>query len=276
MQIKKRDFIADLKTFPGKLKERNAVLYYLGNVMLGVFFLFLIGFALCSYSIYEVCHWLKPGKFALSFALYAYTMGWFLYYLKDTLLSSSIKTLTGLITAIVILAMLTMFIQSWMGSSSYLSLNIDKEQSKAIFNNLALFGDALVILNTCITIYVATQFFRSIALYPKEYLYSIRASLVIFNLSSILGLIMLLRYGPMPFSSDPLNLPFTHFTALRYNLLSMHFLGIHVMQILPLAVYYFPHYLGKKFLIIISSLYSLGSLLLILQLIIHLFENGYN
>lgn len=270
MQIKKRDFFADLKLFPNELKERNLVLYYLGNVLFGVFFLFLVGFAICNYTIYEVCHWLKPGKFAFSFALYAYTMGWFLYYLKDTLSVFRTKILTMLITGIIFLSMLTMFIQSWMGSASYLSLNIAQDQSKTVFDNLSLFGDALVIANTCITIYVASLFFRPINLFPKEYLYAIQSSFIIFNLSCILGLVILLYYGPTSLSTDPLNLPFTYFTSLRNNLLSMHFLGIHVMQIIPLAVYYLPYYFGKKFLISIATLYSIGSLLLLLQLTVHL------
>lgn len=265
-QEEERYLASDLKQFPQRLKQRNPVLFYLGSSLFAVFFLFLIGFALCHYSIYEICHWLKPGKFSFSFAAYAFTMGWFLYYLKDTVSKSTITALTWIITSIISLEMLTMLVQSWMSSSSYLSLGIPHAQSAFIYKKLSLLSDSLIIANTFLTIFVAVQFFRPIQLSPKTYLWAIRASFVIFNLSCILGLTMLLHYGPTSFDTDALNLPFTQLTTLRNNLLSLHFAGIHTMQIIPFAAYYFPNYLGKKFLLSITAVYSLASVLLLLQL----------
>lgn len=265
-QEEERCLISDLKQFPQELKQRNPILFYLGSSLFAVFFLFLIGFAICHYSIYEICHWLKPGKFSFSFAAYAFTMGWFLYYLKDTVSKSTLTALTWIITFIITLEMLAMLTQSWMTSSSYLSLGIPTAYSKFIYEKLSLLSNALITANTCLTLFVAREFFRSIQLSPKTYLGAIRASFVIFNLSCILGLVMLLYFGPTSFDTDTLNLPFTQFTTLRNNLLSLHFAGIHVMQIIPFAAYYFPRYLGKRFLVSVTAIYSLASVLLLLQL----------
>jgi len=259
-------FFSDIKQFPQKLWERNAVLYYLGNALTLVTIAFVIGIAVCQYSIYDICHWLKPGKFAFSFALYAYTMAWFLPYLKNELSANTIKLLTWSITGIIVLMMLFMFIQSGMSSSSYLSLGISAAHSDQIFVRLSQLSDVLILANTGITFFVAAQFFRDIQLFPKTYLWAIRSSFIIFNLSCVLGLIMLLYYSQVALTSDPLNLPFTQVKSLRNNLLSMHFFGLHVMQIIPFSVYYFPTFFGKKFLLSITSAYCLGTLLLLLQL----------
>jgi hypothetical protein len=258
--------LSDIKLFPQNLRLRNPILFYLGGCLWALSIFFLIAFAVCHYSIYELCHWLKPGKFTFSFAVYAATLGWFLYYLRGSLSATTLKALSWIITVVITLEMVIMLIQSWMSSTSYFSLQVPLAWTQLFLETSSLLGSFLILANTGIALFIGTQFFRSITLQPAMYLWAIRASFAIFLLSCFLGLLIMVYYGPTEANSEDLSIPFTQISIPRNNLISMHFLGIHLMQIVPFMTYYFQNYLGKKFLISTLAFYSLGCFAIFLQI----------
>lgn len=265
LQINQGNLLSDLKEFPKNLKQRNRIFFYFGNCLLFLFIIFLSAFAICQYSIYELCHWLKPGKFTFSFAMYVFTLGWYFYYLKDSLSERTLKILTWTLTIIISLEMIIMIAQSWMASTTYLSLQIPPSKTHLLLETLYTSSNLLILTTMSITLFIAAQFFRPIQLQPI-YLWSIRASFLIFFLSCILGILMMIHYGQTSTDSTNLNIPFTQFSTVRSNLISMHFLGIHCMQLIPFMTYYLPNYLGKKFLLSITTVYSLACFFLFSQI----------
>lgn len=265
-KIQQDSLLFDLTQLPKNLKLRNPVLYYLGNCLLALFAMFLIGFIICHYSVYEFCSWLKPGKFTLSFALYAYALGWFLYYLKETLSEKTCRLLTWAIVSVIILEMVVTLIQSTMTTPLYSSLEVPLPLTQFLLRGLYKLGNLFIIINASIALFIGAQFFKPLELSPPAYLWSIRASFIVFVLSCFLGLLLVIYYGqPIP---DPnnLNMSFTQLSTLRSNLITMHFLGVHSLQLIPFMVYYLQKYLGKKFLISLTTAYSLGCFALFFNL----------
>lgn len=213
----------DLKRFPGELKHRDPILFYFGTGLLGLFFISVVFVVICQYTIIELCHWLKPGKFALSFAFYAFSMGWYLYYLKETVSNKILKTISWLIALVIVLDMILMLVES--------GLKLPNEM-------LFYAGNGLVLVVTAITFYVTVQFFKPISLKPQAYLWSIRFSFVLFLLSCLLGLAMMLHYGQVDPDPENLNIPFTQLSSMRANLISLHFVGVHAIQLIPFFIYY--------------------------------------
>lgn len=252
-----------LKTFLQELKRRNAFFYYLG---LGFSFLFvvsIVSIGFCIHSKSDICHLLKPAKFALSFAVYVMTMGWFLEYLKQTIGEKKIKWITGLIGFFIIVEMVLIFLQSGMSTAAYENLGLSSETTALLSRILYLAANGAIILDTYVAIYAAYYFFKPLSLHPAAYLWGIRAGFVVFIASGLLGGYLVDHYGQMPIDQSELTLPFTHFSTPRNNLISLHFLGIHSLQLIPLCCYYFHRYLGKKTIFSFAFAYIAACLLAI-------------
>ncbi len=101
-------------------RRRNGLFFYLGMCLFALFLVFLAAFGICRHSLSEICHWLKPFKFSLSFGIYVFTLGWYLEYLKTTLGEKKIKQVSRWITLLIIIEMVVILLQSWQGSAAML------------------------------------------------------------------------------------------------------------------------------------------------------------
>lgn len=220
------------------LRARNPLFYYLGIGYLLVFLIFLIGFALCNFEIALICHWIKPFKFSLSFALYFMTLGWFMEYLKGVWGEKKIKTISQWLALLILFEMIVILLQSALS-----------------YTNMMLYhlANLFILLNTALLIYIAAQFFRNLSLKPISYLWSIRASFLVFIVSSMIGMYLVQAYGPMLPDNKHFGLPFSQLSSPRQNLISLHFIGLHFLQALPLCCYYLKR--GKTFIFMSVFLY---------------------
>lgn len=236
-----------------ELHKRNAIFFYL-TVVLTSLALF-VSFHVCSNPLGQICHWLKPGKFAYSFALYVATLGWFMEYLKSGLGEKRIRFISSLIAILVSLEMINMLFQSWLDTDGSSLLKLSSAMADSISNMLYHLTNVIIVINVGIATFVGVQFFRPLSLKPEAYLWGIRAGFAVFIFSGFLGAFLVAKYGQVPIDDTRYGLPFTHFSTLRDNLISLHFLGIHSLQLLPLCCYGFQKYLSKWFTVSVSSLY---------------------
>lgn len=239
-------------TFFKILKERNPLFFSLGIALIIQFFLFLVFFAICQFTLSEICNWLKPSKFSLSFAVYAFTLGWYMEYLKGLWSPQKIRAISTFITILILMEMTVIFLQS-LQNSHYLF--ISKEFDAIASRSLYIAANAIILVNTVIFLYIGIQFFRKIPLEPISYLWSIRSGFVMFTFSAFIGIFLIERYGQMPIDSTHYGIPFTKFSTTRDNLISLHFLGIHYLQLLPLSVYFLQKYAGKIFVLSCTAFY---------------------
>lgn len=252
----------------GVIKEayrRNPVLFYLGIALTIMFILFVVTFRDCQHSMSEICHWLKPCKFSASFALYAFTLGWFLEYLKDTLGKPKIKVISWLLAVVITIEMIIIFFQGWLKSEYYVHLLFPMNTSQMYSRELYVLANTFIVTDALIVAYITVQFFRKISLQPEAYLWAIRAGFVTLLFSCGLGAFLVDHYGQVPLDLNHFGFPFTSFDSLRDIILSMHFLGIHYLQILPFCCYYFQKYCGKIFVVASVVIYAIVSLIFVLK-----------
>lgn len=247
-----------------ELHRRNSPFFYLGMMLLALFFLFLFTFKSCEDSLSDVCHWLKPCKFSASFAVYVFSLGWFLEYLKESWGEKNIRRVTWILFSIVSIEIVLVFFQGWITSVSYTDLHLSNAMTAIFSRRLYLLANIVIVADSAVVAFITYQFFRKISLKPEGYLWSIRAGFVTLILSSFLGAFVIAKYGQVPTDPNYLGFPFTRFLN-RDNLISMHFVGIHYLQILPFCCYFFQKYLGKKFVVFAVAVFVIITLFFVFQ-----------
>jgi|694.fasta_scaffold11832_2 hypothetical protein len=249
--------------FIDELRRRNSLFFYSGLLLFAMFIAFLISYSFCPYAFFEICHWLKPGKFALSFAVFLLTLGWYMEYLKGYLGEQKIKMLSRLIVFLIFAELVDIFLQSWLVSDSDYRFQIPTLTIREFSRLLYLLGNGLILVTTSITIYIGLQFFRPLSLKPTLYLWGIRAGFIVFIVSSILGGFLVHKYGQVAADPSHFGIPFTQFVPKRNILISLHFLGIHYLQLIPLCCFYFEKYLKKTFVYSAVGIYFLACILVL-------------
>lgn len=241
------------KDFAIELKKRNTILFYLGMGLTTIFLGFIVAFGIWNKPIDQIFYWLKPFKFSISFAIYVFTLGWFLEYLNPILGEKKVRQLSAWFALLITIEMMVIFLQGWQVSVSYASLQLSPQTNELIKSILSFFGNATLVINPAFAIYIASLFFRRIHLEPRSYLWGIRIGFVLFIFSCCLGGFLMLQYGHLPPNSNQLGMPFTQFGSVRDNLNSLHFLGIHSLQIFPLCGYYLSDFKKGKSVIFFSA-----------------------
>lgn len=232
-----------------ELHRRNSILFYGGMLFTAIFIVFLIGYQACNYVLFEICHWLKPGKFAISFAIYTVTLGWFMEYLKEVLSKNRIRMLSVAIVFLAVMELSVISFESWLTSGRFYSSQIPPETVSLLSRALFITVNTMIVLTTLITLYIAVQFFKPIALEPYPYLLAIRAGFIVFIASCALGGYLIERYGQVPIDSTDYGMPFASYSSRRDILISLHFLGIHYLQLLPLCCYFLHAYMKKSVIV---------------------------
>lgn len=240
--------------FLRELRRRNLVFYYLGVGLFGLFIVFLVNFALCQFHLSRICFWLKPFKFTLSFGMYVFSLGWYMEYLKKDRGIRWIKGMSSLIAALVTIEMAIIFMQSSVALAGDL-LHISKHTAEVLGRNLFLWGNGIIIANTCVATYIGSQFYRKINLEPVSYLWGIRAGFLIFTLSGLIGIFLIAKYGQTRLDPHQYGIPLLQLSSVRDYLITLHFLGIHCLQAVPFCCYFFQKLAGKTFAISCVGMY---------------------
>lgn len=176
--------------------------------------------------------WIKPSKFAISIAVYTFTLAWFVSYL------SHYRRTVALIswgTALVFVGeMICVISQAARGVPSH--FNISSAYDASVFGLMGM----LITFNTLLVIITLLLFFGKTAPLPPAYLWGIRLGLLLFFLASIEGMAMINQMAHTVGQPDggP-GIPFVNWSTRAGDLRVAHFLGFHALQILPLAGYSF-------------------------------------
>lgn len=154
------------------LYSRNAVLYYFG-------WLCLLAAAVTTVMIFAddtivlgINAWIKPTKFLLSTVIFAWSMGWYLYYLE-----SPRKTISYTVMTVLVMSF-ELVIITWQAANGRLShFNISSPLYLNLYNAM---GVAIVIL-VFWTLYINVVFFTKKNINaPRPYIWGIRLGLLMF------------------------------------------------------------------------------------------------
>ncbi|MEP6596998.1 MAG: hypothetical protein ABJA71_13680 [Ginsengibacter sp.] len=242
--------------FLHELRNRNALLYWFGwyNILAGIICLLLIVFD--DMHLLGISRWIKPAKFFLSVGIMVFTMGWILYYLQA---KKSVTKISWLIVISMLFENGIIALQAIRGERSH--FNVTNGLNSMLFSLMGLF----ILVFTLTVVYAVYLFFRQkVFTIPPSYYWGIRMGLLFFIFFSLEGGLMLSLMSHTVGGSDgEPGLPLVNWSIKYGDLRISHFLGIHSLQLLPLAGYYIAG--SKKQIILLSVIYFFVVMALLVQ-----------
>jgi hypothetical protein len=188
-----------------------------------------------SRTILGINPWIKPMKFSVSIAIYVWTLAWYVRYLSGRrravrLLSCGVAfSMVGEITLITL--------QSARGVPSH--FNVATPLDAMLF---AVMG-SIIGFNTLLLTWVTVLFFVDRPELPAAYLWGIRFGLLVFLAASFEGVLMVIHGSHTVGAADGgAGLPFINWSRQHGDLRVAHFVGMHALQVLPLAGYWIGHW----------------------------------
>jgi hypothetical protein len=214
-----------------ELYQSNPVLSITGwlHWILALLLVVLIPFD--SRTILGISPWIKPMKFSVSIAIYVWTLAWYLRYLSRR--RRSVKLLSWGVAFTMVAEITLITLQSAHGVPSH--FNIATPVDATLF---AVMG-SMIGFNTLLLMWVTVLFFVDRAELPPAYLWGIRFGLVVFLLASFEGVLMVIHGSHTVGAADGgAGLPLVNWSRQHGDLRVAHFVGMHALQVLPLAGYW--------------------------------------
>ncbi len=232
--------------FLSELSSRSPALFWYGWVcLLGA--AVMLGLILTtSTQIQGINSYIKPFKFFLSIAIFSWTMGWFIYYLKMPAIQQSYTW-----TVIFILSFELIWITYKAAIGELSHFNTSSSFNAMMFS---LMGIAISIM-TLYTLYIGILFrINSFDDLSLGYLWGIRLGIICFVIFAFQGGMMGAQMSHTVGAPDGgEGLPLLNWSTKYGDYRIAHFVGMHALQLLPLAGYYILR--STKGIIIFSIIY---------------------
>lgn len=180
--------------------------------------------------------WLKPAKFAASIAVYLLTMAWLIDRLEGS------RLLLAIIAAIIIGAMVLeqflITLQAARGTTSHYNNATAFDSQVFSLMGFGVAANALAAAAVLVLYQLRPPPEQQIAL-----IWGIRMGLFIFLLGSVQGFVMIANGGHTVGGTDggP-GIPLVAWSKMAGDLRVAHFVGIHAIQVLPLAGWLIDRY----------------------------------
>jgi hypothetical protein len=215
-----------------QLYRRNTLLAIAGWVHIGLLVLFLICMPFDNRLITGINPWIKPAKFAVSIAIFFWTMGWIMYYLQQTL--RKVKIYSWIFAVALSVEMLIIGFQAARGTTSHFNV-FSSAFDGALFSLMGIF----ITINLVITLLVLFDFFLQKTDLPHHMLWAIRLGLFSLILASLEGFVMvgMLSHTVGAQDGGP-GLPGLNWSTVAGDLRVAHFLGMHGLQLFPMFAYF--------------------------------------
>ncbi len=240
--------------------QRSFPLGVLGAIHFAAFAVFALLMLVDTRTLLGINVWIKPMKFAISIAIYAWTMAWFMGYLPQNGVTNTIIWTIIITMAIEIVCVAG---QAGRGVSSH--FNVTTVLDGAIFTTMGI----AITINTIAVMVVAWLFFQETTPLEPAYLWAVRLGLVIFIMASWQGFLMASRLQHSVGAPDgSVGLPFLNWSRSVGDLRVAHFVGLHAIQVLPLLGFFLTgRFSPQTSLITVIALAVLYGLLCILALL---------
>ena len=230
-----------------RLWNSDATLTATGLLMLAALACFVAGLWLDPRVITGAPAWLKPVKFAVSIAIYAFTLAWIFTYLRDW---PRMRRIVGRTTAVVmILELAIIAVQAWRGTTSH--FNVGTLLDGVLFT---VMGTAILV-QTLVSIAVAVALWRQ-PFADRALGWALRLGMIITIVGASTGGLMTpptsaqiaaARAGQRMTISGAHTvgavdggpgLPGAGWSREHGDLRAPHFLGLHALQALPLILFF--------------------------------------
>ncbi|SET55371.1 hypothetical protein [Hymenobacter actinosclerus] len=184
--------------------------------------------------------WIKPAKFAVSVALYVWSLGWLLAGLPAQA-QRAVRGLSWGVAVSMVVEIGCIFLQAARGTTSH-------------YNNASLFDGVVfglmgvfILVNTLLTIWAVYLVWRHRPAGPAGYVWGVRLGLGLFLVGSVLGGVMI-RLGQHTVGAPDggPGLPGLGWSTRAGDLRAAHFLGLHSLQMVPLLGWALSHWLPRR------------------------------
>ncbi|HYG11405.1 MAG TPA: hypothetical protein VD835_15770 [Pyrinomonadaceae bacterium] len=218
-----------------EVNRRNPVLAWTGWLHVALLVLFVVFAFFDGRTVTGVNAWLKPAKFAISIAVYTFTLAWFMPYLAHY--RRAVKLISWGTCAVFVGEIICVISQAARGVPSH--FNISTAYDASVFGLMGL----LIAFNTLLVLLTLALFFGQTAPLPPAYLWGIRLGILLFFLASVEGYAMVNNMAhTVGLPDGGAGLPIVNWSTRAGDLRVAHFLGFHALQILPLAGYSFSRW----------------------------------
>jgi len=219
-----------LGKFFRELYRRSRILAITGWIHLALLAGMLVISLFDSRLVMGISVWIKPIKFAISIAIYVWTVAWLLEYLR--LPSWAKRIISWGISICMLTEMACIAAQAARGMTSH--YNVNTPFDAAIFATMG----AMIANNTVLAFVLLILFSVGRREVPRPYLWGIRSGLVIFLAASGIGGMMIAHGSHSVGVKDggP-GLPIVNWSTKGGDLRAAHFLGLHALQVLPITAF---------------------------------------
>ena len=216
--------------FIHELQLRNPELFWFGafNILIATLLFVLIPFV--RIKILGIHGFIKPIKFALSIAIYSFSMAWFMNYLKEVDLSWMNWSI------IILLGFEILYIVFQAARAQLSHFNISSPLYSLLYGLMAIAASSVSI----ITAYVGVRFLQQDnSFLPSYYEWSIHGGIWLFVIFSFQGFAMGSRLSHTIGEKDGgKGIPFFNWSINAGDLRIAHFIGMHALQLIPLLSFY--------------------------------------
>ena len=237
------------------LRRANPALWGTGWANMALAGLALAGLALDQRLVTGALVWLKPLKFSLSIAAFAWTLGWLLADLPAAA-QRGVRRLSWGVAASMAVEQGAIFLQAARGTTSH--YNVRSAFDGALFGTMGVF----IALNTAMTGWAVYLAWRYRPHGPAAYAWGLRLGLGLFLVGSALGGVMIQRLQHTVGAPDggP-GLPGLGWSTRAGDLRAAHFLGLHALQALPLLGWALVRWVPRRAVLLTwvgAALYALS------------------
>lgn len=192
-----------------------------------------------STQILAVNRWVKPTKFAISISIFLWTIAVYLYYLPGHEKASGIIAWGVIACMVGEIMLITM--QALRGTTSH--FNFSTAFGGLVFSVMGV----MIAASSLLIGYLTVLYFRTDFELPTAIVWGMRLGLIVFLLASIEGGYMASQIGHTVGAADGgAGLPFVNWSVTAGDLRIAHFLGLHALQVIPIAALLFV-WLPKSF-----------------------------
>jgi hypothetical protein len=230
-----------VRAFLAEIRRRDPVLSITGWAHVAFGGVFLLAMIVDERTILGLDPWVKPLKFALSIAVYVWTVAWFLGDVRHAVPRAA-RVISGGVALTMLTETACIALQSLRGVPSH--FNEATPLNSAVFGimGLMIFANTLLVTALCVL-----YFTLPLEELPRPQVWAVRLGLVLFLLGSGVGSLMVSRSAHAVGVPDggP-GLPFVNWSTEGGDLRASHALGLHALQVLPLWAWGLRRFRGLR------------------------------
>lgn len=211
-----------------QMLESNRLLAISGAGYVALFAVLAVVSQFDDTAVLGINRWIKPMKFAISIAIFQWTMAWLMRNLEGA--NVGVRLVSWVIFASMLAEIVPIVGQAARGRLSH--FNVSSSFDEAVFIMMGI----MIGISTLATVYALVLFFTNPGPIPPAYLWGIRIGLLLFIVFSVEGGLMASRLAHSVGVPDggP-GLPFVNWSTRGGDLRIAHFVGIHALQAMPLV-----------------------------------------